>query len=73
MQTRITSIGKRIPLKLSMSIRPGFGTAVYPTGPPAFANATEPVLDSVSVPLTLLAKDILRHCSRMLDPNAAVR
>jgi hypothetical protein len=25
-----------------MSIRSGFGTAVYPTGPWAFANATEP-------------------------------
>ena len=34
MQTRITSIGKRIPLKLSMSIQPEFGTAVYLTGPP---------------------------------------
>jgi hypothetical protein len=33
MQTRITSIGKRIPLKLSISICPGFGTAVYSTGP----------------------------------------
>ena len=27
-----------------MSICSGFGTAVYPTGPPALANATEPVL-----------------------------
>jgi hypothetical protein len=32
MQTKLTSIGKRIPLKLSMSIHLGFGTAVYPTG-----------------------------------------
>jgi hypothetical protein len=29
--------------------------------------------DSVSVPLTLLAKNILRHSGRMLDPDAAMR
>jgi hypothetical protein len=39
---QITLIGKHIPLKFSMSICPGFGTAVYPTGSPASANATEP-------------------------------
>jgi len=33
MQTRITSIGKRIRLQLSMSICPRCGTAVYPTAP----------------------------------------
>jgi hypothetical protein len=43
MQTKITSIGKRLPLKLSMSICAGFGTAVYPSGPSTFANATEPL------------------------------
>src|SRR5471030_1269394 len=42
MQTKITSIGKRIPLKLSMSVRPVFGTLVYLTRHPTFANATEP-------------------------------
>jgi hypothetical protein len=34
-----------------MSIHPGFGTAVYPTGPPTFANATQPArqrLDSAA-------------------------
>jgi hypothetical protein len=30
----ITSIGKRIPLKLSMAIHSGFGAVDYPTGPP---------------------------------------
>jgi hypothetical protein len=32
---------KSRPLKLSISNHPGFGTAVYPTGPLAFPNATE--------------------------------
>jgi hypothetical protein len=34
-------IGKRIPLKLSISIYSRFGAAIYPTRPLAFANATE--------------------------------
>ena len=33
LQTKITSIGKRIPLKLSMSIRPGFGRLSLPFRP----------------------------------------
>jgi hypothetical protein len=33
---------KRIPLKLSMPIRPGFGNRSLPDRPTIFANATEP-------------------------------
>ena len=44
MWTRITSIGNRVPLKLSMSSYPGLGTAVHPTGSPGFANSTGPFI-----------------------------
>lgn len=40
-QTRIASIGKRLPWKLSISIRSSSDATAYLIGPPTFANATE--------------------------------
>lgn len=43
MQTKITSIGKRIPFKLSISIRFGFWRRSYLVGHRQFAHTTEPI------------------------------